>query len=91
MELLTISGAAKYVNLCRASIYKLIERGEISVVRLLAASPRIKRSDLDALVEAKTVAASGPGGDGPSGPGQAAGGAQGALDGPLRPEAAPRP
>ena len=61
MELLTITAAAAYVSLSRTSIYKLIERGDLPVVRLLPDAPRIKRSDLDALIAARTRTEDAPG------------------------------
>ena len=60
MELLTITQAAKYVGLSRTSFYKLIERGDVRPVRLLADAPRILRADLDALVAAARRAADSP-------------------------------
>ena len=56
MELLTITDAARYLSLSRTSIYKLIERGDLHVVRLLPDAPRIHRQTMDALIAARTVA-----------------------------------
>lgn len=55
MELLTITAAARYLSVSRTSIYNLIDRGTLSVVRPLPDTPRIKRSDLDALIAATTT------------------------------------
>jgi len=61
MELLTITAAARYLSLSRTSVYKLIERGDLAVVRLLPDAPRIHRQDLDALIAAHTGAEEAPG------------------------------
>lgn len=45
----------------RTSVYKLIERGDLAVVRLLPDAPRIHRQDLDAMIAAHTGAEEAPG------------------------------
>lgn len=55
MELMTIKAAAAYSSLSRTSIYHLIDRSNLQVVRLLADAPPIKRSDLDTPVAARTA------------------------------------
>ena len=59
-ELLTITAAARYLSLCRTSIYKLVEQGDLHVVRLLPDAPRIRRTELDALVAARVAEAERP-------------------------------
>lgn len=59
-ELLTITAAARYLSLCRTSIYKLLEQGDLHVVRLLADAPRIRRAELDALIERRVADAERP-------------------------------
>lgn len=62
MELMTIKAAASYLAVSRTSIYHLIDRGDLPVVRPLPDSPRIKREDLDALIAARTRAEEAPDG-----------------------------
>jgi excisionase family DNA binding protein len=46
----SISAAAKYIGLSRQSIYRLHEQGRLPISRLIPDAPRVRRSDLDALL-----------------------------------------
>jgi len=46
--LLTYREAARMLGLSRSSIYRLIEREALTVVRPLPGTPRIRRADLEA-------------------------------------------
>lgn len=49
--LLKIQEAATILGVSRSSVYRLIERGALKIVRPLPDAPRIARADLDAYVE----------------------------------------
>lgn len=51
--LLSPKDAAKYLGVSRATIYRLIERGELPVYRPVPDAPRFKVRDLDLFVEGK--------------------------------------
>jgi len=46
LPLLTVSDAAKYLGAGRKILYQLIERGEVTVVKV-EGSPRIEKKSLD--------------------------------------------
>jgi excisionase family DNA binding protein len=49
-KLLTIKEACEYLNLSRATIYKLIKEGKLTPIKI-GRSTRLDKSDLDAFVE----------------------------------------
>ena len=49
-ELLTIPAAARRLTVSVRSVYRLIERGELTVLRILPDAPRVRATDLDALI-----------------------------------------
>ncbi|MBC8134565.1 MAG: helix-turn-helix domain-containing protein [Fibrella sp.] len=48
--LVTIAEAAHILCVSQRTIYRMIERGRIAVVKVTADAPRVRRADLDALV-----------------------------------------
>lgn len=48
-ELLTYTEAAKALSVSRATLYRMIERGDLTPVRLPIGGPRIAASDLKRL------------------------------------------
>lgn len=49
--LLTIDEAADYLRVSRTSMYALIHQGRVRTVRIVQDSPRVKRADLDKLID----------------------------------------
>lgn len=54
-ELVTIREAARYLGVSRVSVYRLIQAGALTVYRPLPDAPRLRRSELDAYIEAVRV------------------------------------
>ena len=53
--LVTISEAARLLAVSPRTIYRLIERGELDCYKVIADAPRIRRSDLNLLLERTRV------------------------------------
>jgi excisionase family DNA binding protein len=49
--LLTIDAAAKYLSLSRSTVYALIRDGIIKTVKLTSDAPRIRKADLDSMIQ----------------------------------------
>jgi hypothetical protein len=49
-ELLTLPATANRLAISVRSLYRLIERDELTVIRILPDAPRIRAADLDALI-----------------------------------------
>lgn len=50
-ELVTYTEAARMLSVSRATLYRMIERGDLTAVRLPVGGPRIRREDVSALAE----------------------------------------
>ena len=50
-DLLTYAEAARVLSVSRATLYRMIQRGNLTPVRLPIGGPRIRRADLAALAE----------------------------------------
>ncbi len=48
-DLLTYTEAARLMSVSRATLYRMIQRGDLVPVRLPVGGPRIRRADLAAL------------------------------------------
>ena len=51
--LLTINQAAAYLSVSRSTVYGLIAKGLLTSVRIVRGAPRIRRSEIDALIESR--------------------------------------
>lgn len=51
-DLLTYTEAARLLSVSRATLYRMISRGDLVPVRLPVGGPRIRRADLAALAAA---------------------------------------
>jgi excisionase family DNA binding protein len=49
--LVTYEEAAEYLRIGRSSLYALVQQGRLKPVRVLADAPRLKRVDLDRLID----------------------------------------
>jgi excisionase family DNA binding protein len=50
-KLMNLGNAAKYLSVSRATLYRMIESGKIDPVNLYENTKRIRKADLDAIIE----------------------------------------
>jgi excisionase family DNA binding protein len=61
-ELLTIPNVARRLTVSIRSVYRLIERGELPIVRILPDTPRVRVTDIDALITRRLTETDSPNG-----------------------------
>lgn len=54
--LLTYTKAAEALSVSRATLYRMIDRGDLTPVRLPIGGPRLRRADVAALIEGDRTA-----------------------------------